>query len=78
MHTELYPDKIAAVYPDGPAAEAAAMALEAADLANVSVARLAPGDSTVDQAIEPETRATRNTVTRDTLTGGAAGAAPRA
>ena len=75
MHTELYPNKTAAVYHDGATAEAAAMALEAAGLENVSVLRLAPGDSTVDQAIEPETGATRNTVTRDTMTGGAAGTA---
>jgi hypothetical protein len=75
MHTELYPNKTAAVYPDGDTAEAAAMAVDAADLENVSVLRLAPGDSTVEQAIEPETGATRNTVARDTLSGGAAGTA---
>ncbi len=75
MQTELYPNKIAAVYPDGPAAEAAAMALEAADLDNVSVLRLAPGDSLVDRTIEPETGAIRNTVIRDTISGGTAGTA---
>ena len=75
MHTEQYPNKIAAVYPDGAAAEAAAMALEAARLNNTAVLRLAPGDSFVDRRIEPETGAIRDTVIRDTISGGAAGTA---
>jgi len=75
MHTERYPHKVAAVYQDGAAAEAAAMALEAANLERVSVVRLAPGDSAVDLAIEPETVGARGTLVKDTAVGAAAGAA---
>jgi hypothetical protein len=75
MQTEHYPHKIAAVYHDGTAAEAAAMALDAANLDDVSVVQLAPGDSAVDLAIEPETRSTRDTLVKDTAAGAAAGTA---
>ena len=75
MQTEHYPHKIAAVYQDNTAAEAAAMALDAADLGDVTIVRLAPGDSAVDLAIEPETRGTRGTLVKDTLAGAAVGTA---
>ncbi|MGD2138627.1 MAG: hypothetical protein PVF08_10250 [Gammaproteobacteria bacterium] len=75
MQTENYPHKVVAVYKDGATAEAAAMALDAADLDDVTIVRLAPGDSAVDLAIEPETRGTRDTLVKDTVAGAAGGTA---
>lgn len=73
MRTELYPHKIAAVYPHGGAAEAAVMELNTANLDNVQVVLLAPGAGEAELAIEPDPTATRDTVTRDAVTGAAAG-----
>lgn len=75
MKTELYPHKIAAVYPDGVQAEVALHALQATGLDNVEVTSLAPGDGGVSHAVEPEMEETRNRIVQDTLYGSVAGGA---
>lgn len=75
MKHESYPNKIAAVYPDKAAAEAALNALNLARLSGIRITLLAPRAGEVDLAIEPEVEETRNTVVENTLTGGAAGTA---
>jgi hypothetical protein len=70
-----YPHKVAAVYPDSTAAEAALNAFNLARLSGLRVTHLTPGSRDVDLEIEPEVDETRNTVVEDTLTGGAAGTA---
>jgi len=72
---ESYPHKIAAVYPDKTAAEAALNAFNLVRLGGIRITLLAPGAGEVDLAIEPEIEETRNTVVEDTLAGGAAGTA---
>ena len=75
MKTELYPHKIAAVYPDGATAEEALQALDAAGLDNIEVTSLEPGEAGVSHAIEPETDETANRIVLDTVYGSAAGGA---
>jgi hypothetical protein len=73
MQRERYPHKVAALYPDAAAAKAAITALAAADLGDREVMQLEPGATDIDRVIEPETEATGETVTRDMVSGGAAG-----
>ena len=75
MNTEHYPYKVAAVYPDSAAAEAAVHDLNIANLGDVEVVQLEPGTNQADQAIEPEGEQTRDTVVNDTVTGSAVGTA---
>lgn len=73
MKHDSYPHKIAAVYPDIAAAEAALNAFNLVQLSGIRITHLAPGASGVDLAIEPEVEETRKTVVENTLAGGAAG-----
>lgn len=75
MKSERYPYKVAAVYPNNAATEAAVHALNLTDLGDIEVARLEPGSSEIDVAIEPERAETRDTVVKDTVAGGIAGTA---
>lgn len=75
MNSERYPYKIAAVYPDNAAAEAAVHDLNITGLGDVEVVRLEPGTNQADLAIEPEREQTRNTVVNDTVTGSVVGTA---
>lgn len=75
MKHEHHPHRIAAVYPDRAAAEAALNALSLAGLSGIRITQLAPGAGEVDLAIEPDVEETRNTVVENTLTGSAAGTA---
>jgi hypothetical protein len=74
MKREDYPYKVAAVYPDAATAEAAVRALKISDLSDIRILLLDSGASEADLAIEPEPRATRDTIVKETVTGGAAGA----
>jgi len=73
MKKEHYPHKVAAVYPGAAEAEAAVMALSAANIGDIEIVQLAPGTEDPDIGIEPETDATRDTVVKDTLAGAATG-----
>ena len=75
MTHEHYPHKVTAVYLDDVAAKDAVRALNGADLGDVKVLQLTPDTRNIDSAVEPETEATRDTLTRDTLAGGATGTA---
>ena len=75
MNTEHYPYKVAAVYPDSAAAEAAVHDLNIANLGDVEVVQLEPGTNQADKAIEPEGEQTRDTVVNDIVTGSAVGTA---
>jgi hypothetical protein len=75
MNSERYPYKVAAVYPDSAAADAAVHDLNIDNLGDVEVVRLEPGTNQVDLAIEPEREQTRDTVINDTVTGSAVGTA---
>lgn len=75
MNSERYPYKVAAVYPDNAAAEAAILGLNIENLGDVEVVRLEPGTNQIDQAIEPEREQTRDTVVNDTVTGCVVGTA---
>ena len=68
-----YPHKITAVYPDAATATDVVTRLEGSSPGDIKVEQLSPGTSDIDLAIEPEPKAARDTVTRDTLAGGAAG-----
>ncbi|MCA1804858.1 MAG: hypothetical protein LC646_05850 [Xanthomonadaceae bacterium] len=74
MILEHYPYKVAAIYADAVSADVAVSMLEHSGLGDARITRLAPGQTGVDSAIEPEPVGTRNTLTKDTLTGGIAGA----
>jgi hypothetical protein len=74
MILEQYPYKVAAIYADAASADAAVSMLEDSGLGDARTIRLRPGQSGVDSAIEPESAGTRDTLTKDTLTGGIAGA----
>lgn len=75
MKTEQYPHKIAAVYPDGTAAQEALQALDDARLDNIEVTSLNQGKAGVSHAIEPETEETANRIVLDAVYGTAAGGA---
>ncbi len=75
MQRERYPHKVAAVYPDADAAEAATAALDGAAPGDVRIVRLAPGARDIDLAVEPEPDGTRDTVVGDVFAGSAAGTA---
>ena len=75
MKSENYPHKLAAIYPNAAAAEAAVKALEPEKTGDIKVMTLAPDASDISHAIEPETQATRDTLAGDTITGGATGTA---
>lgn len=76
MKQTAYSHKVAAVYADADAADAALKAFDLLRLGGIRVTHLAPGVSReVDLAIEPEVDATRDTLVRDTVAGGAAGTA---
>jgi len=68
-----YPHKVTAVYPDAATAAEAIASLKGFGPGDFEVQQLAPGDSDIDLAIEPEPEAARDTTARDTLAGGAAG-----
>ena len=72
MVSEQDPHKVAAVYPDERAAIAAVSALDAAAFDDVRVVRFAPDTADIDQAIEQETGASRDPVSRNTGSGAAA------
>jgi hypothetical protein len=75
MKREHFPYKIAAIYPDERSADAAMDAIDAAVTADIRVTELGPGSGDVDSAIEADTGAVRDAVTRDAAAGGAVGAA---
>ncbi len=75
MKHEHYPHKITAVYQDAVTATKAVRKLEGSDLGDVKVLQLSPDADNVDQAIEPEREAVRDSLVNDTLAGGAAGTA---
>jgi hypothetical protein len=75
MNSERYPYKVAAVYPDSAAAEAAVHDLNIANLGDVEVVRLEPGTNQVYLAIEPEREQTRDTLVNATVTGSVVGTA---
>jgi hypothetical protein len=66
MVSEQDPLQLAAVYADEQTATAAVSALDAASLDAVRVVRLAPDTTDIDLAIEQETGAARDPVTRET------------
>ncbi len=70
-----YAHKVVAIYPDTAAAEAALMALGDARLGDTEVVQLMPGATNIDRAIQPEPDTSRDTMKRETVTGGAAGTA---
>jgi hypothetical protein len=75
MKSQHYPYKVAAVYPDAAAAEAAVQTLKTSDLSGIRIFLLDSATAEVDLAIEPEPLAARDTVVEETVTGGAAGTA---
>jgi len=72
MVSEQDPLQVAAVYPDEQTATAAVSALDAAALDDVRVVRIAPDTNDIEQAIEQETGAAHDPVTRETMPGEAA------
>jgi hypothetical protein len=75
MKREHFPYKLAAIYPDERSADAAMDAIDAAVTADIRVTELGPYSGDVDRAIEADTGAVRDAVTRDAAAGGAAGSA---
>jgi hypothetical protein len=80
MQSENYPHTVTAIYQDAEKAEAAVAVLELNglhDTDHIKVARLTPdaGDDEINCAIEPEVKATRDTVIKDTVAGAATGTA---
>jgi hypothetical protein len=75
MNSEHYPHKVAAIYPDTAAAEAAVIALGDDEADDIKVMKLAPDAGDIDSAIEPERQATRDAVAKDTVAGAATGTA---
>lgn len=73
MNTENYPHKVAAVYPNTTTAKGAIKALEAAAFADAKVIHVAPESTKIDQAIEPEAKATVDSVLNDAAIGGTTG-----
>lgn len=75
MKKEFYPHKVAAVYQDVAAAQAAVNELNNADLDHAEIKQLGPDTKNTGLAIEPEPEASRDTLTKDTIIGGAVGTA---
>lgn len=75
MRTEHYPHKIAAIYPDAQTADAARVALEAAELGDIEIVHLHAGSPHIAHGIEPEQAATRNRFIQDILVGTGIGTA---
>ena len=75
MKKDTYPHKVAAIYPGIVEAEAAAMALVDSNIDGIDIVQLAPGAEDIGLAIDQETEATRDTLTRDAAVGTAAGTA---
>jgi hypothetical protein len=72
MEDAAYPNKLAAVYPDAAAALAAFRALQRAAPGAISITHITPFSEDVDSLFEPDPDESRDALTRDTITGGAA------
>ncbi|MDT8387524.1 MAG: hypothetical protein RQ736_08425 [Thiogranum sp.] len=70
-----YAHKVVAIYPDAATAEDALLALKHARLGDSEVVQLMPGATNIDRAVQPEPDTSRDTMKRQTVTGGAAGTA---
>lgn len=75
MKKESHPYKVAAIYPGIDEAEATVMALVDSKIDGIDIVQLAPGTEETGLAIENETEATLDTITRDAGIGGIAGTA---
>lgn len=75
MKKESHPYKVAAIYQEIEESDATVMALVDSEIEDIDIVQLAPGATDTGLAIENETEATRDTVTRDAGIGTAAGTA---
>lgn len=75
MRTGSYPHKIAAIYPDAQAADAARTIVEAAGLGDIELVHLHADSPHIGRGIEPEQAATRNRFIQDIVVGTGIGTA---
>lgn len=75
MTSQLYPHRVAALYPDAQTARAAVNALDAAALDDVRVFRIGPGVSNIDRAITPGNGFACDPIAQDAARGTTAGRA---